>query len=249
MKIIVVLPAYNADKTLKTTIDAIPKGSYDEIILVDDFSRDNTVQTAKNLGLKVICHDKNKGYGGNQKTCYKTALAEGADIVIMLHPDYQYDPRLIPFISGLIKEDICDIVFANRIRTRKEALSGGMPLYKYFFNRCLTIMENLVFGFNLGECHTGYRGFSRKALNTVNFEACSDDFVFDQHILAQAAACGLRVGDIPVPTKYFKEASSINFIRSSKYGLEILWLLFRYILHKWNIIQMKILLPKKWIDK
>lgn len=243
-KTIIVMPAYNAAKTIKQTLDDIPSGSYDGIILVDDVSKDNTSEVAKALGLKVIKHDKNKGYGGNQKTCYKAALEDGADIIVMLHPDYQYDPKLVPFLTGLIKEDVCDIMMANRIRTRKEALKGGMPFYKYFFNRCLTITENFVLGLNLGEYHTGYRAFSRKALETVNFELDSDDFVFDQHILVQAAACGLRIGEIPVPAKYFADASSINFRRSFKYGLETLWILFRYILHKWHIVPAKMFRPK-----
>jgi glycosyltransferase involved in cell wall biosynthesis len=244
-KVIIVMPAYNAQKTLKQTLDDIPKGSFDEIILVDDCSKDATVETAKSLGLKVIAHDKNKGYGGNQKTCYKTALSDGADIIVMLHPDYQYDPRLIPYLTGLIIDDVCDIMLACRIRTRKETFQGGMPAYKYFFNRMLTMIENFILGFNLGEFHTGYRAFSRKSLEAVNFEACSDDFVFDQDILAQAAACGLRVGDIPVGARYFAEASSINFKRSVVYGLSILWLMFKYILYKLHIYTSKIFLPKK----
>ena len=248
-KVIVVMPAYNAAKTVKQTLDDIPKGSYDEVILVDDLSKDNTAQVAKGLGLKVIVHEKNKGYGGNQKTCYKAALEDGADIVVMLHPDYQYDPKLVPFLTGLIGQDICDIMMANRIRTRKEALNGGMPFYKYFFNRCLTITENIVLGLNLGEYHTGYRAFSRKALETVNFEMCSDDFVFDQDIIVQAAACKLRVGEIPVPAKYFEEASSINFRRSVKYGLETLWILFKYIMHKWGIVKSDMFRPKKQSSK
>ncbi|MDR3113705.1 MAG: glycosyltransferase family 2 protein [Endomicrobium sp.] len=242
-KIIIVMPAYNAAKTIKQTLDDIPKGSCDEIILVDDLSKDNTAQVAKELGLKVIVHEKNIGYGGNQKTCYKAALEAGADIIVMLHPDYQYDPRLVPFLTGLIQADICDIMLANRIRTRREALKGGMPFYKYFFNRCLTITENIVLGLNLGEYHTGYRAYSRKALETINFELDSDDFVFDQHILVQAAAAGLRIGEIPVPAKYFDEASSINFKRSFKYGLETLWVLVKYILHRLRIA------PNKMFDK
>jgi len=242
-KIIIVMPAYNAAKTIKQTLDDIPKGSYDDIILVDDNSKDNTAAVARELGLKVIVHDHNKGYGGNQKTCYKAALDMGADVVVMLHPDYQYDPRLVPFLTGLISQDICDIMMANRIRTRVEALKGGMPFYKYFFNRCLTMAENLIFGLNLGEYHTGYRAFSKKALQTVQFDLCSDDFVFDQHIIAQAAACGLRIGDIPVSAKYFEEASSINFIRSSKYGLETLLILSRYLLNKWRIVPQKFFKP------
>lgn len=244
LKIIIVMPAYNAEKTIKKTLNSIPKGSYNDIILVDDMSKDNTTKVAKKLGLKVITHDKNKGYGGNQKTCYNAALKAGADIVVMLHPDYQYDPRLVPFLTGLIKEDICDIMMANRIRTRKEALKGGMPFYKYFFNRCLTITENIVLGLNLGEYHTGYRAFSKKALKTLNFELNSDDFVFDQHIIVQAAACGLRIGEIPVPAKYFKEASSINFKRSLKYGFETLFVLFKYILFKLHIVRFKMFKAK-----
>jgi len=237
------MPAYNAEKTIKQTLDDIPKGSYDEIILVDDLSKDNTAKVAQDLGLKVIRHEKNKGYGGNQKTCYKAALAAGADIAVMLHPDYQYDPRLVPFLSGLIADGICDIMLANRIRTRKEALKGGMPFYKYFFNRCLTITENIVLGLNLGEYHTGYRAYSSKALKSINFEMCSDDFVFDQHILVQAAAAGLRIGEIPVPAKYFEDASSINFKRSFKYGLETLLILARYILHKIGAAPSKMFKP------
>lgn len=243
-KVIIVMPAYNAAKTIKQTLDDIPEGSYDEIILVDDLSKDNTAEVAKSLGLKVIVHERNKGYGGNQKTCYNEALKAGADIVVMLHPDYQYDPKLVPFLTGLIEQDICDIMMANRIRTRKEALKGGMPFYKYFFNRCLTITQNIILGLNLGEYHTGYRAFSRKALETINFDLNSDDFVFDQHIIVQAAALGLRIGEIPVPAKYFADASSINFSRSVKYGFETLWILFRYIIHKLHIIPSSMFRPK-----
>ncbi len=239
-KVIIVMPAYNASKTLKQTIDAIPKDSYSEILLVDDNSKDDTVQKAKELGLKVVKHDQNLGYGGNQKTCYRTALEMGADIVVMLHPDYQYDPRLVPFLAGLIENDICDVMMANRIRTRKEALKGGMPFYKYFFNRCLTITENVILGLNLGEYHTGYRAFSKKVLETINFEKNSDDFVFDQHIIVQIAIAGFRIGEIPVGAKYFDEASSINFKRSVEYGLGILLVLLKYILFKLKIKNFEI---------
>lgn len=244
-KVIVVMPAYNASKTLKQTIDAIPKDSYSDILLVDDNSKDDTVEKAKELGLKVVKHDENLGYGGNQKTCYKTALDMGADIVVMLHPDYQYDPRLVPFLAGLIENDICDVMMANRIRTRREALKGGMPFYKYFFNRCLTITENIVLGLNLGEYHTGYRAFSRKVLETINFEKNSDDFVFDQHIIIQIAIAGFRIGEIPVGAKYFDEASSINFKRSMEYGFGILWVLFKYILFKSKIKNFEMFNIKK----
>lgn len=236
------MPAYNAEKTLKKTLGDIPEGSADEIILVDDASGDKTAQLAQQLGLNVIVHTRNLGYGGNQKTCYKAALKSGADIVVMLHPDYQYDPKLVPYLTGLIKEDICDIVMANRIRTRREALKGGMPLYKYFFNRMLTFIENLFLGMNLSEYHTGYRAFSKKVLETLPFEENSNDFVFDQQILMQAAYYGFRIGEIPVPAKYFEEASSINFIRSTKYGIETLLTLLKYStnrLFKYKLFKFK----------
>lgn len=235
-KTIVVMPAYNAEKTLKMTLDDIPPGSTDEIILVDDASKDRTAELARGLGLKVIVHPENKGYGGNQKTCYRAALDDGADIVVMLHPDYQYNPKLVPYLSGLIKENICDIVLANRIRTRREALEGGMPLYKYVSNRALTLFENLFLGLNLSEYHTGYRAFSRKALELMPFEKCSDDFVFDQQMLIQAAIMNLRVGEIPVPAKYFAEASSINFMRSAKYGLETLLNVAKFLIQKTGLV-------------
>jgi glycosyltransferase involved in cell wall biosynthesis len=244
-KVVVVMPAYNAEKTLKKTLDDIPPGIADEIILVDDASRDTTAETAKKLGLKVFVHPENRGYGANQKTCYTEALRAGADIVVMLHPDYQYDPRIVPYIAGLIKDDICDIMLASRIRTRKEALAGGMPLYKYVSNRFLTLLENLFLGMNLSEYHTGYRAFSRKALERIPWELDSDDFVFDQEILVQAAYLGLRIGELPVPAKYFDEASSINFGRSVKYGLEILVALAKFTLQKAAVARFKMFLPKK----
>ena len=244
-KTIIVMPAYNAEKTLQQTLDDIPKGCADGIILVDDASKDATAKLARELGLKVIVHEKNLGYGGNQKTCYRAALETGADVVVMLHPDYQYDPKLVPYLSGLIKGGICDIVLANRIRTRKEAIRGGMPFYKYIFNRMLTFIENLFLGLNLGEYHTGYRAFSRKALEKIRWEENSNDFVFDQQILIQAAALELRIGEIPVPAKYFEQASSINFVRSTKYGLETLLSVAKYLLHRTRIARFSIYLPKK----
>lgn len=237
MKTVVVMPAYNAEKTLKKTLDAIPAGSVDQIILVDDASRDGTAALARQLGLTVIVHANNRGYGGNQKSCYRAALDAGADIVIMLHPDYQYDPRIIPLMTGFIKEDICDIMLANRIRTRREAIGGGMPLYKYVANRFLTFVENLFLGLNLGEYHTGYRAYSRRALEMIPWEQDSDDFVFDQQLLIQAAAVGLRIGEVPVPAKYFDEASSINFVRSTRYGLETLWNIARFTAHRFGARQ------------
>jgi len=232
MKTIIVLPAYNAEKTLEKTIRAIPVGSYDDIILVDDASRDGTVKEAERLGIKCFVHNKNRGYGGNQKTCYTEALKLGADIVVMLHPDYQYDPRVIPYMTGLIKDGICDVVLGNRIRTRRETLAGGMPIYKYFANRFLTMAENLILGENLGEFHSGLRAYRREVLEKINWPANSDDFVFDQEFLIQAAYFGYRIGDVPVPTKYFEEASSIDFWRSAKYGVMTLERLCRYVIAK-----------------
>ena len=244
MKTIAVLPAYNAEQTLKKTIQDIPPHSVDEIILVDDCSKDKTVLLAKELGLTTIVHEKNKGYGGNQKTCYKEALARGADVIIMIHPDYQYDARLAPIMTTLIKNGICDVVLGNRIRTRWEALEGGMPLYKYIANRFLTIIENAFTGQNLGEWHSGLRAYSRKALETIQWEENSDDFVFDQEFLLQAAACHLKIGDIPVAARYFPEASSINFRRSVIYGLSTLKILAQYIPHRIGIKHFDWLSPK-----
>lgn len=225
MKTIVVLPAYNAEMTLKQTILDIPKGSVDLLILVDDASQDKTVEVAKKLGIKTFLHKKNKGYGGNQKTCYTQALKFGADIIIMLHPDYQYDPRLLPLLIAPIKLGYFDIMLGSRIRSRRESLAGGMPAYKYFSNRALTFIENLVLGLNLTEYHTGYRAYSRKVLEKVNFKKFSNDFIFDQEMLIQAHKKGFKIGEVSVPVKYFPEASSINFLRSVKYGLETLKLL------------------------
>ncbi len=244
MKVIVVMPAYNAEKTLEKTLADIPKGSVDEVILVDDCSKDGTVALARKLGLHVIAHDKNKGYGGNQKTCYRTALDHGADIVIMIHPDYQYDSRLVPYLSGLIRDNVCDVVLGNRIRTRSEALSGGMPVWKYLANRFLTVTENLLTGQNLGEWHSGLRAYNRKALDTIPWERNSDDFVFDCQFLVQAAAFGLRLGDIPVEARYFEEASSINFKRSVRYGLASLTSVFQYLLHKSNLCRFRLFDPR-----
>jgi glycosyltransferase involved in cell wall biosynthesis len=234
-RVIVVMPAYNAEKTLARTVQDIPAGSVDSIILVDDCSKDQTVATARRLGLRVIQHERNLGYGGNQKTCYREALAAGADIVVMIHPDYQYDSRLVPILAGIIRDDVCDVVCGNRIRTRQEALEGGMPAYKYIFNRMLTMVENLSMGQNLGEWHSGMRAYSRKVLETLPFEKNSDDFVFDCQFLVQAAAMGFRLGDIPAPARYFQEASSINFRRSVRYGLESLRTILQYHLHRLKI--------------
>jgi glycosyltransferase involved in cell wall biosynthesis len=243
-KVVVVMPAYNAEKTLERTIRDIPPGSVDEVILVDDCSKDGTVALARKLGLTVVQHEKNKGYGGNQKTCYTEALKRGADVVVMVHPDYQYDARLVPIMAALIEDDICDMVCGNRIRTRWEALKGGMPLYKYLFNRLLTGLENELTGQNLGEWHSGLRAYSRKCLETVPWERNSDDFVFDQQFLMQAAHFKFRIGDVPVAARYFAEASSINFRRSCVYGLSALVCLGQYLLQSVGLARFDLFAPK-----
>src|SRR6516165_7711358 len=209
-KIVAVLPAYNAELTLAATLADVPVGSIDEVILVDDGSKDRTVQVAREMGLTVIEHPCNRGYGGNQKTCYRHALDHGADIVVMIHPDYQYDSRVISHAVGFIELNICDLVVGSRIRSRDEALKGGMPKYKYFSNRILTAIENMALGQNLGDFHSGFRVYRREVLETIPFEGNSDDFVFDTQFLVQAVHFGFRLGDVPVPVRYFPEASSIN---------------------------------------
>jgi glycosyltransferase involved in cell wall biosynthesis len=236
-KVIVVMPAYNAAATLERTFKDIPQGIAEKVILVDDGSQDDTVEIATRLGIAVIQHEKNKGYGSNQKTCYRVALAEGADVVVMLHPDYQYDSRLIPYFIGYLELNICDIMLGSRIRTRREALKGGMPLYKYLMNRILTLIENIVLGQNLGDCHSGFRVYRREVLEKIPFEKNSDDFAFDSELLVQAAFQGFRIGDAPVPVRYFSEASSIDFVGSLRYGLKTLWTLARYLLHKWGVFR------------
>ncbi|PIU83125.1 MAG: glycosyl transferase family 2 [Elusimicrobia bacterium CG06_land_8_20_14_3_00_38_11] len=238
------MPAYNAEKTVEKTFRDIPKHIVDNIILVDDNSSDKTVEIAKSLGLKTIIHKKNMGYGANQKTCYHEALENMADVIVMIHPDYQYDARLTPYIAGIVADDICDVVLGNRIRTRWEALSGGMPLYKYVANRFLTILENFLLGQNLGEFHSGFRAYSKKVLETIRWEDNSDDFVFDQQFLIEAVACKLKIGDIPVPAKYFSEASSINFLRSCKYGFSALFFLLKFLFHKYRLFHQQIFTKK-----
>jgi glycosyltransferase involved in cell wall biosynthesis len=236
-KVMIALPAYNAATTLEKTVTDIPKGFTNEIILVDDSSQDDTVRIAKRLGLTVIVHDRNMGYGANQKTCYDEALKRGADSVIMIHPDYQYDSSLAPLFVELIEKGICDIVLGSRVRTRRECLDSGMPLYKYLANRLLTILENLITGQNLSEWHTGYRAYSRKVLEKIPYHQNSDHFVFDSQFLIQAAYFGFKIGDLPVPCRYMDEASSINFSRSIVYGMGTLKTLLQFILqklHLWN---------------
>jgi len=236
-RIVVVLPAYNAATTLKSTIQDIPDGAVDEIILVDDRSEDDTVEIARSLGLTVIEHEKNRGYGGNQKTCYAAALETGADLVIMLHPDYQYDARLIPYFVGYLKTGVCDIMLGNRVRTRREALASGMPSWKYLANRLLTITENFFLGQNLGDFHSGFRMYTRQVLETIPYERNSEDFVFDSQFLIQAAHFGFHIGDAPIPSRYFAEASSIGLTRSIKYGCETLLAILQLYLHRARLVR------------
>lgn len=239
-KIVVVMPAYNAATTLQQTYAEIPADIVDEVILVDDHSSDDTVEVAHALGIHhVIRHEENKGYGGNQKTCYQTALSLGADVVIMLHPDYQYTPLLIESISYMMVNGLYPVVLASRI-LGNGALKGGMPRYKYFFNRCLTLFQNLMVGQKLSEYHTGYRAFTREVLETVPFMNNSDDFVFDNQMLAQIIYAGFDIGEITCPTKYFPEASSINFRRSCKYGLGVLRTSVQFRLQKWHLGKFRI---------
>ncbi len=226
-RVCVVMPAYNAEKTLRRTVAEIDRALVDDIILVDDHSKDQTVEAALELGLHTIVHAKNRGYGGNQKTCYTEALARGADIVVMLHPDYQYSPKLLPAMAGMIASGHFDAVLGSRI-LGVGAIAGGMPVWKYVANRFLTATENLLLGYKLTEYHTGYRAFSRRLLETLPLEENSDDFVFDNQMLAQAIWFGFQLGEISCPARYFAEASSINFSRSVKYGLGVLGTALQY---------------------
>jgi len=234
------MPAYNAELTLEKTIKDIPADTVDEIIVCDDCSSDRTVEIARELGVTVLVHKKNRGYGSNQKTCYDAALNSNADIVVMIHPDYQYDPRVMPFAAGLIALDICDVIMGSRIRTRREALDGGMPVYKYISNRFLTILENVGFGQNIGDFHSGFRAYRREVLEQIDYQKNSDDFIFDTEFLAQAVYKGFRIGDIPVPTRYFEEASSINFRRSLKYGIGCVLVVIKFLLQKAKISKFSI---------
>jgi glycosyltransferase involved in cell wall biosynthesis len=239
-KLTVVLPAYNAGKTLEKTYNEIPFDIVDEVILVDDCSKDNTVEVARRLGIKhIVVHDQNKGYGGNQKSCYNKALDLGSDIVIMLHPDYQYTPKLIHSMAYLIANGVYEVVLGSRILGRG-AIKGGMPRYKYIFNRLLTLFQNNLMRQKLSEYHTGYRAFSRKVLESIDYMANSDDFVFDNQMLAQIFYKGFEIAEITCPTKYFDEASSINFRRSVKYGLGVMSTSVKYFLAKTGIYKDKI---------
>jgi glycosyltransferase involved in cell wall biosynthesis len=230
-KVVVVMPAYNAARTLRMTYMELPHDSVDMVILVDDGSTDDTVAIARELNLKLFLHDRNYGYGANQKTCYTEALKAGADIVVMVHPDYQYDPRLLPEIVQPIQRGAADVVLGSRLKSGS-ALSGGMPWWKFIANRFLTAVENRVFGLELSEYHTGYRAYRREVLETVNFAVNADTFIFDQEIIAQVVNAGFRIAEVAVPTRYFAEASSASFLASTRYGFGILWLALRYDLHR-----------------
>ncbi len=232
-RIVVVLPAFNAEKTLEATVRELPD-LVDECILVDDSSHDQTVAVARRLGLRVVVHQQNRGYGGNQKTCYSTALERGADVVVMIHPDYQYSPLLVTAMASMVAYGVYDLALGSRI-LGKGALRGGMPLYKYLSNRALTMFQNFMLGAGMSEYHTGFRAYDRKLLESLPLALNSDDFVFDNQILAQAVLFGARIGEISCPTRYFPEASSINFRRSTVYGLGVVKTSFQFRLAKWNL--------------
>jgi glycosyltransferase involved in cell wall biosynthesis len=242
-KVVVVMPAYNAESTLRMVYGEIPREYVDDVVLVDDASTDRTVKVAAELGIRTIVHPENRGYGGNQKTCYTEALKLGADVVVMLHPDYQYTPRLLVAMASLVAIGQYDVVLGSRILS-EGALKGGMPLYKYVSNRALTFIQNILLGKKLSEYHTGYRAFSRRVLKTLPLDENSDDFVFDNQMLAQAAFFGFSIGEVSCPTKYFPEASSINFMRSVKYGFGVLATSVAYRLQKWGLIKSRIFSPE-----
>jgi len=243
-KIVVVMPAYNAEKTLKQTYAEIPFDIVDEVILTDDCSQDHTVAKAKELGIKeVLVHEKNKGYGGNQKTCYNRALELGADIVIMVHPDYQYTPKLVHSMAYMIANDVYPVCFASRI-LGKGALKGGMPIIKYIANRCLTFGQNILLNQKLSEYHTGFRAFSAEVLRAIDYNVCSDDFVFDNEMIGQIFYAGYEIGEVTCPTKYFDDASSINIRRSFIYGLGVIRVSFMYRLCKWRLAKSKLFAKK-----
>ncbi len=237
-KVVVVMPAYNAARTLHMTYADLPHEMVDLVILVDDGSKDETARIARELGLELFVHDRNYGYGANQKTCYREALKAGADIVVMVHPDYQYDPKLLPELIRPIREGEADVVLGSRLMGTSP-VKQGMPWWKYAANRFLTALENRVFGLRLSEYHTGYRAFRRRVLESVNLEMNSDGFIFDQEILAQIVELKMRITEVPVPTRYFPAASSASFIQSSVYGLSILWLLARYLAHRHGIARSR----------
>ena len=242
-KVFVVMPAYNAARTLRQTCAELPRDIVDEVLVVDDSSSDATVQLARELHLTTFVHHRNLGYGRNQKTCYREALRRGADIVVMLHADYQYSPRLVTAIASMIAFGEYDLVLGSRI-LGTGALRGGMPLYKYVSNRLLTFYQNLLFDYKISEYHTGYRAFSREVLSTLPLEENSDDFIFDAEVLAQAIYLGCRIGEISCPARYFPEASSLNFSRSAKYGLQVLWVSLKFRLQKMGLGHFRMLNPQ-----
>lgn len=239
----IVMPAYNAEFTLEKTYKDIPASFRDNVIVVDDFSSDRTSQIAKELNVTLIQHGQNLGYGGNQKTCYKAALLTDAEVIILLHPDYQYDSRLVEIFYGLIQLGVCDIVIGNRIRSRREAIDGGMPIWKYIVNRISTFIENFLLGQSLGDFHSGFRAYSRAVLEAVPFEMNSNSFAFDQEFLIQSVTMGFKIGDIPVPVRYFEEASSIGLKDSLIYGIRTMIALLKYFLHKSQIFQFPMFYP------
>ncbi len=241
---LVVMPAYNAEGTLETTVARLPEGCCDEVLVVDDASTDRTSEIAARLPVTLVRHERNLGYGGNQKTCYREALARGADVVVMVHPDDQYDARLVPAAVEILRLDVLDLVLGNRIRTRREALSGGMPRIKYVANRGLTLIENMLTGQNLGEWHSGFRAYRRELLETVPFEHNSDDFVFDSQLLLQAVHFGFRVGDLPMPVRYFEEASSISLRRASTYAMATLGSLGAWYAHRLRLRRSPLFTPR-----
>ena len=238
-KVVVVMPAYNAEKTLEKTYSELPHEYLHDVVLVDDASNDKTVSLARELGIRTIVHEENRGYGGNQKTCYGDALEAGADIVVMVHPDYQYSPKLVTAMAAMIASGEFDVVLGSRIVTG-EAVSGGMPRYKYVANRFLTLVQNMLLHIKLSEYHTGFRAFSREVIVSLPLEGNSDDFVFDNQMISQAVYYGFRVGELSCPTRYFADASSINFMRSVKYGLGVLWTSALFRLGKWGITEPRI---------
>lgn len=238
-RLIVIMPAYNAEKTLRQTYDEMPHEYIDAIVLVDDHSADRTVEVARSLGIHTLVHDVNRGYGANQKTCYREALRLGADVVVMLHPDYQYSPKLIVAMASLIALGQYDVVLGSRILS-ESALRSGMPAYKYVANRVLTFVQNMMLGKKLSEYHTGYRAFSRRVIESLPLERNSDDFIFDNQMLAQVCYYGYSIGEISCPAKYFPEASSINFVRSVVYGFGVLWTSVQYRLAKWGLARFGI---------
>jgi glycosyltransferase involved in cell wall biosynthesis len=237
-KVVVIMPAYNAAKTLRMTYMELPRDVVDVVLLVDDGSSDETVEIARQLNLELFIHNRNYGYGGNQKTCYAEALRADADIVVMVHPDYQYDPTCLPSVIEPIERGEADVVLGSRLMSVSPTRQG-MPWWKYLGNRFLTRIENLAFGLRLSEYHTGYRAFSRQVLETINFQMNSDKFIFDQEVIAQIVEAEFKIAEVAVPTRYFPEASSASFIDSSRYGLGILWLVFRYSLHRQSLLPQK----------